>query len=412
MGLWNRVKNAFSWSNSETESYWKTIKTSDGWSFTSSSSYDASEVTYYICMKILAESVAKLSLHLKDKDSQKIYGKDVNRLLQVRPNAYMSPTDFKMLMEYNRNHFGNSYAYIETDRNGRRIGLHPLDPTRMRILVDDANILKAEKGYLYIYHYGGKKYKFSDKDIIHLKGGLSKTGISGKSVLEELGSTIEGAQESQKYLNDLYRRGLTANAVIQYTGDLSDEKKKKLVSTITEFARSEDSGNIVPIPFGMDLKPLDIKLTDAQFFELKKFNALQIAAAFGVKPNHLNNYDKSSYANSEMQNLTFYIDTLLVILRKWEEELDYKLLYADETAEGMHTEFNVSTILRGDLKSQAEALNTYVTGSIYTTNEARAYLGLPAIDGGDAILVNGSYVGLDRLGAAYESTDEGGDRSD
>ena len=61
----------------------------------------------------------------------------------------------------------------------------------------------------------------------------------------------------------------------------------------------------------MKLTPLDIKLTDSQFFELKKYTALQIAAAFGVKPNQINNYDKSSYSNSEMQQLSFYVDTEL-----------------------------------------------------------------------------------------------------
>ena len=63
------------------------------------------------------------------------------------------------------------------------------------------------------------------------------------------------------------------------------------------------SGNIkfsMPVPLGMKLTPLDIKLTDAQFFELRKYTALQIAGAFGVKPNQINDYEKSGYANSEM----------------------------------------------------------------------------------------------------------------
>lgn len=162
----------------------------------------------------------------------------------------------------------------------------------------------------------------------------------------------------------------------------------------------------MPIPLGMKLTPLDIKLTDAQFFELRKFTSLQIAAAFGLKPNHLNNYDKSSYSNSEMQNLTFLIDTLLYILRKYEEEFDYKLLYRDESQKGIHTEFNVATILRGDLKSQAEALQKYVSGGIYTPNEARNYAGMPKIDGGDVLMVNGTYVALENLGQAYKKGGE------
>ncbi len=398
------IKNTFDWGNPDDG--WEIINVSTGEGAESLVKRSTtSEITYYICLKILSESIGKLSIHLKDGDGLKITDSDVNYLLKVRPNPYMSPTDFKTLMEFNRNHYGNAYALIET-RGNRRMALHVLDPSKVKIIIDDDDLLKYDATYIYEYTDKNKKYYFKDQEIIHLKGGLSRDGIVGKSIAEELAGTIKGSVEAQKYLNDLYSRGLTANAILEYTGELNKEKKKELVRTITEFVRDRDSGNIVPIPLGMKLTPLDIKLTDAQFFELRKFTSLQIAAAFGLKPNHLNNYDKSSYSNSEMQNLTFLIDTLLYILRKYEEEFDYKLLYRDESQKGIHTEFNVATILRGDLKSQAEALQKYVSGGIYTPNEARNYAGMPKIDGGDVLMVNGTYVALENLGQAYNKGGE------
>lgn len=398
------IKNTFEWGNPDDG--WEIINVSTGEGAESLVKRSTtSEITYYICLKILSESIGKLSVHLKDGDGLKVTDSDVNYLLKVRPNPYMSPTDFKTLMEFNRNHYGNAYALIET-RGNKRVALHVLDPSKVKIIIDDDDLLKYDATYIYEYTDKNKKYYFKDQEIIHLKGGLSRDGIVGKSIAEELAGTIKGSVEAQKYLNDLYSRGLTANAILEYTGELNKEKKKELVRTITEFVRDRDSGNIVPIPLGMKLTPLDIKLTDAQFFELRKFTSLQIAAAFGLKPNHLNNYDKSSYSNSEMQNLTFLIDTLLYILRKYEEEFDYKLLYRDESQKGIHTEFNVATILRGDLKSQAEALQKYVSGGIYTPNEARNYAGMPKIDGGDVLMVNGTYVALENLGQAYNKGGE------
>lgn len=398
------IKNTFEWGNPADG--WEVINVSTGEGAESLVKRSTtSEITYYICLKILSESIGKLSVHLKDGEGLKITDSDVNYLLKVRPNPYMSPTDFKTLMEFNRNHYGNAYALIET-RGNKRVALHVLDPRKVKIIIDDDDLLKYDATYIYEYTDKNKKYYFKDQEIIHLKGGLSRDGIVGKSIAEELAGTIKGSVEAQKYLNDLYTRGLTANAILEYTGELNKEKKKELVRTITEFVRDRDSGNIVPIPLGMKLTPLDIKLTDAQFFELRKFTSLQIAAAFGLKPNHLNNYDKSSYSNSEMQNLTFLIDTLLYILRKYEEEFDYKLLYRDESQKGIHTEFNVATILRGDLKSQAEALQKYVSGGIYTPNEARNYAGMPKIDGGDVLMVNGTYVALENLGQAYNKGGE------
>lgn len=103
----------------------------------------------------------------------------------------------------------------------------------------------------------------------------------------------------------MYESGLTAKATLEYTGELNDKAKEALVKSFEDFGSgARNTGKIIPVPLGMKLTPLDIKLSDSQFFELKKYTALQIAAAFGVKPNQINDYSKSSYANSELQQLS------------------------------------------------------------------------------------------------------------
>lgn len=364
---------------------------------------DLSEITYFTCLKVLSESIGKLSINLKDSDNNRIYAHDSLQMLKVRPNKFMTPTTFKALIEYHRNHSGNAYAYLQYEKNGKLEGIYPLESRNMQLLIDNADIFQRgnKMYYRYLAPKTGKTYIFEDKEILHFKGGLSEDGLVGKSVRETLASTLKGVKVSQQYLNNLYEKGLTAKAILKYTGDFDSKKKAMLVNELANFATGNDSRGIIPIPLGMDLVPLDLKLTDSQFYELKKFTSLQIAAAFGVKPNHLNNYDKSSYANSEMQNLTFYIDTLLFILNQYEEEFNYKMLSEEERKKGLRFEFNVASILRGDLKTQAESITKYVTGSIYTINEARAYAGLPKVEDGEKILVNGSYVELKNVGNAY-----------
>lgn len=364
---------------------------------------DLSEITYFTCLKVLSESIGKLSINLKDSDNNRIYDHDSLQMLKVRPNKFMTPTTFKALIEYHRNHSGNAYAYLQYEKNGKLEGIYPLESRNMQILIDNADIFQRgnKMYYRYLAPKTGKTYIFEDKEILHFKGGLSEDGLVGKSIRETLASTLKGVKISQQYLNNLYEKGLTAKAILKYTGDFDSKKKAMLVNELANFASGNDSRGIIPIPLGMDLVPLDLKLTDSQFYELKKFTSLQIAAAFGVKPNHLNNYDKSSYANSEMQNLTFYIDTLLFILNQYEEEFNYKMLSEEERKKGLRFEFNVASILRGDLKTQAESITKYVSGSIYTINEARTYAGLPKVADGEKILVNGSYVELKNVGNAY-----------
>ena len=119
--------------------------------------------------------------------------------------------------------------------------------------------------------------------------------------------TIGGAEESQTYLNRLYQDGLTASMALQYTGDLDKARRMALQREYNDpLTGAKNAGKVVAVPVGMTLQPLNIKLADAQFFELKKYTALQIAGAFGIKPNQLNNYEKSSYANGETRTIGFF----------------------------------------------------------------------------------------------------------
>jgi phage portal protein BeeE len=99
------------------------------------------------------------------------------------------------------------------------------------------------------------------------------------------------------------------------------------------------------------------------------------------------------------------VDTLLYIIKQYEEELTYKLLSDEEIANGYHFKFNVSVILRADLATQINTLSTGVSNFIYTPNEARAMLDLEAKEGGDKLLGNGASIPVELTGAQYVSED-------
>jgi HK97 family phage portal protein len=146
------------------------------------------------------------------------------------------------------------------------------------------------------------------------------------------------------------------------------------------------------MPIGFQLQPIKMSLVEAQFSELRKYTALQIAAAFGIKPNQLNDYDKSSYSNSETQQLSFLIDTMLYRLTQYEQELNYKCLSKKEIEENYFFKFNEKVLLRTDFKTQMDSLRVGVNNGIYTPNEARELLDRPSMEGGDILMCNGNYI--------------------
>ena len=366
-----------------------------------------SEATYFACLKVLSESVGKLPLKLlQHKDNNGVItarGHPLYKVLHDRPNPYMTSTAFWSTIEQNRDHYGNAYALIKGA--GSKTSLWILPSEEVEIWYDDNKILSDIPDIYYIYSHGGKLYQFSSEQILHFKTSNTFDGIKGIAVREQLKMTIDGNTKAQKMLNSMYKSGFTAKAVVQYTSDLSDKNLEKFKNKIEKFAGSdlddEETKNIIPIPIGTTLTPLNIKLADNQFVDVKKYSALQIASAFGIKPNQIGDYEKSSYASAEAQQLSFYVDTLLYIIKQYEEELNYKLLSNEDIENGYYFKFNVAVILRADLKTQVDTLCQAISNFLYTPNEARALLDMESKEGGDQLLGNGASIPVQLAGTQY-----------
>lgn len=364
---------------------------------------DLGEITYFTCLKTLSESVGKMPVYLMDADKRRITNHDTSYLLQVSPNGNQTPTQLFTYLEYCRNHYGNAYAYLYRDSKKELQKIIPLDCRRVQIWVEEGKEFDS-RSYRYFYtdDRTGKSYWFKPEEILHFKSWVTEeNGLAGKSVREILATSFSGVKASSKFLADLHQHGLIANAVVKFTGDLKRESQDLLLNEIERQAR-DNNRRMITLPMGFDLQKLDLTLADSQFYELKKYSALQVAAAFGIPSFYLNDLEKSSYANAAMQNLQFYTSTLLYILSSYEQELNRKLLTRKEVSAGLNFKFNVSALLRGDVQQQAEIIQKFVSSGVYSPNDARRWLDMPPVENGDKYLVNGNMVPIDRAGAAYE----------
>ena len=373
-----------------------------------------SEATYFACLKVLSESIGKLPLKLQQYTPE--HGIRVARahpyyrMLNERPNRHMAASVFWGTMELCRNHYGNAYAWIDT-RNPKKPQLWPIDPREVQVWYDDACELRDAPDVYYRVSTKQGLVVFGSEEVLHFKSHLTLDGLVGVSVREQLASTIEGNTKAQKFVNKLYDSGMTAKAVLQYTGNLKDANVEALTKGIEAYAKGEMKArgieNIIPMPYGMTLTPLNLKLADSQFLEVKQYSALQIASAFGVKPYQVGDYTKASYASAEAQQLSFLVDTLLFIVKQYEEEIGYKLLSDAEEADGYHAKFNTGVILRADQQTQINTLSAAVSNFLMTPNEAREKLDLPAKDGGDQLLGNGASIPVQYTGAQYTNISAG-----
>lgn len=398
MKILNHIKSLFNKSNNDN------ICHNTPFDLYSSSKDVYGDVTYFTCLKLLSESLAKMPLKLY-KDNLQTNSLDIIDLLRYRPNPNMSASTFWATVEQNRNHYGNAYILIKSSMHLLNYGgsynvesLHIMPNSQVNVYLNDNNEL--------IYHYydsiDSKDYYYSSDSVLHLKTTSSFDGLIGKSVKDILIDTISTNLAGQQYLKHLYESGVTAKLVMTTDIDITHSEQQKLARFLEKFSSGvQNAGKIVSIPAGMRVQPLDVKLTDNQFLELRKFTSLQIASAFGVKPDMLNDYSESNYSSSESQQLSFYVDTLQYILKLYEDEINYKLLSKSERNNGYYLKFNEKVLLRTDSKTQSDIINNYVNNGIYTPNEARSLLDLDNNIHGDKLIVNGNYIPLEFVGTQY-----------
>jgi HK97 family phage portal protein len=379
------------------------------------------EVTYYTCLKLLAETIGKMPIKYYQRTKAgriRAQPTAMTRLMSVRPNPYMTPTTMWTTTEMNCQHYGNGYIWIRRAFTPSTYGgeykpldMWPMQSNCVTVYMDDVGVFGDEGKlyYAYVDPKTGKSYMFPSEDVIHVRTWYSLDGITGQPVRKILKDTIEGMSAGQDVMNSQYKHGLSAAMAMQYLGDLSDGKRSQLAKKFADaLSGPKNAGRVVPVPIGLTLTPLNISMADAQFAELRKASALQIAAAFGIKPNMINNYDKSSYASSEQQALDFLVNTELIRIKQYEEEIDAKTLEPWEAAGNYFYKFNEKVILRADAKTQMETLKDGVNNGIYKPNDARDYLDLPWDPAGDKLIVNGNYIPLEMVGQQYGISQEGG----
>lgn len=366
------------------------------------------EIVVYTCVKILSDTMSKLpcKVYQDNNGVRKALEHYLYPILKLRPNPYMSASDFWKCLESQRNIYGNSYAWIDFVPNGRNAGkvqgLYPLDSTKMRIYVDDVGLLSSKNNVWYVYTDNlGNEYKLQASSVLHFKG-LTSDGLVGISPIEALKLNIENASAAEQFLNNSFKNGMQTAGIVNYVGDLSPQAEENFRKNFERMASGLQNANRVSLlPIGYTYQPISVKLTDAQFLENTMLTERQIAAAFGVKLHQINDLEKTSYASTSEANREFYVDTLMAILTMYEQELTYKLFLPQEIMQGYYIKFNPDVILRGDPKARYEAYAIAIQNGIKTPNEVRALEEDPPLEGGDQLLLNGNMIPATKAGQQY-----------
>lgn len=359
----------------------------------------------YSCVRILAEAVAGLPLHLyrykEDGGKERAIDNNLYHLLHDEPNKEMSSFIFRETLMTHLLLWGNAYAQIIRNGKGEVIALYPLMPNKMQVDRD-------ENGELYyIYTRSSDEAKtmegvtvyLTPRDVLHIPG-LGFDGLVGYSPIAMAKNAIGLAIATEEYGAKFFANGAAPSGVLEHPGTIKDPSRLRENWNST-FGGSANSGKVAVLEEGMKYTPISISPEQAQFLETRKFQIDEIARIFRVPPHMVGDLEKSSFSNIEQQSLEFVKYTLDPWVIRWEQSLSRALLNEDEKRKYFF-KFNLEGLLRGDYESRMSGYAVARQNGWMSANDIRELENMdkiPAEDGGDLYLINGNMLPLNKAGA-------------
>lgn len=363
-----------------------------------------SAITYYSCMQIRCNALAKIPLKLKKyKNGSTVNATDhsLYDIFSLRPNQFTSIHDFLYATEFQRLEYGNAF-WVKKTKNGKIQSLHLLDSKQVTVIYDDGHILSDQLDVYYVYNDSKKgNLIYTSDDIVHFKN-FTRDGIIGIPIKKYLKEIIDSEKLGRRTIKERFEKGVNDPMIVQFTGDINDARQKAIIKKFEKLGGVKNAGKVVPIPTDFNVSQLQTNLVNNQFFELQGLTTRQIANAFGVKTFQLNDMEKSTYNNITEQNKAFYSDTMQNVYTLYEQEIDYKLFFERERKQGLFTKFNIDVMLRADTESRYNAYTVGISSGFLTIAEAREKEDLKFIKGTDQLIIgNGASIPLDQIGNQY-----------
>lgn len=361
----------------------------------------------YACVRVLAEGLAGLPLHVyqyaKDGSKERAVNHPLYFLLHDAPNPEMTSFIFRETLMNHLLLWGNAYAQIICDGQGKITALYPLMPDRM----DVNRAANGEIYYTYTRNYDDYQAKNKSEQIILLSNevlhiaGLGFDGLIGYSPIAMAKNAIGLSMAAEQYGSTFFKNDATPGGILEHPNVVKDPERLRK-SWQSQFSGTNNH-SIAVLEEGMTFHQLSIPPDQAQFLDTRKFQLDEIARIFRVPPHLIGDLDRSTFSNIEQQSLEFVKYTLNPWCVRWEQAINQQLLGSGN----YFVKFNVDGLMRGDYESR---MNGYAIGrqngwlSANDIRELEDLNKIPADQGGDDYLVNGNMLPLSQAGNFYQKT--------
>lgn len=357
----------------------------------------------WACTWLISRTIATIPLDLK---RQGVSGRlalaidtDLYDILRWSPNDRMTASDFWQCMLASLQLWGNAYARKLKRVNGTLVGLDPMRPEWMTVILKDGRIV-------YRYDDPNEPREFTADEIWHLKD-HTIDGLVGASVIEFARNSLGLAQSGETAAGKTFKNGMQASGFIIADTFLKKEQRESVRQSLAEFgAGGEKTGGtmILEGPF-KDYKQLSLKPLDAELLASREFSVEDVCRWWGVPPVMIGHSSNVTMWGSGLEQMVggFTKFTLQPLLTVVQQGVRRSLLSPSERKSLIAT-YDLDALLAADSAAMASLLSSLTQNGLLTRNEGREKMNLAPMDGGDELTVQSNLLPLDGLGGQQQGT--------
>ena len=233
----------------------------------------------------------------------------------------------------------------------------------------------------------------ADQFVSHVEYNPGKP-VTPLSPIEALKQVLAEQASSREYRNKVWRNGGWFSRWIKRPKDAPDwsqngGRARFAKSWKSKFAGKDgtDTGGTPLLEDGMELMETRLNAKEAEWAESMRLSREDVAAAYHVNPAQVWSNDGQTYASVKENARSLYSDTLGPYLTMMRADIECRLVPMIGADPRSYAEFDLTAKLAGSFEEQASYLSQSTGGPWMLRNEARARMNLPAVEGGDELIV-------------------------
>lgn len=348
----------------------------------------------------IARNIGKLkgSHVIRYADHNKVDGDcKLNRVLQVRPNPYMSAYDFLYKLATHYYLYNNSFALLQRDNKGNLTGVYPITESHVDFLSDVQGRL-----FCRFYFRNGKQAVLPYSDLIHLRRNFNSDDLLGDDN-SALMPALELAHTQNEGIISGIKAGANIRGILKYTQIMSPAKlKEEKEAFIADYLQISNDGGVVAVDQKAEYTPIESKPVILSAEQTRSVQS-KIYNYLGITESIVN----SSYTEDEFS--AFYESTIEPFAVALSMEFTAKVFNDREQAFGNSILFESGRLQFSSNKTKVELIKELMPLDLLTVNQALEILNMPGIEDGDRRIQTLNVVDASKANE-YQLAGAGGDK--